>query len=36
MTGLARKAGPLVILYGVGIVVAWFFSTKEREEEEAA
>ena len=24
-------AGPLVILYGVGIIVAWAVSTKERE-----
>jgi sec-independent protein translocase protein TatC len=27
-------AGPLILLYGVGIIVAYFFSTKEREEEE--
>jgi len=27
--------GPLVLLYGVGIVLAYFFSTKEREEEPA-
>ena len=27
-------AGPLIILYGVGIVIAWIFSTKEREPEE--
>ena len=27
-------AGPLIFLYGVGIVLAYFFSTKERDEEE--
>ena len=27
-------AGPLVILYGVGIVLAYFFSTKERDEDD--
>ena len=27
-------AGPLVLLYGVGIVLAYFFSTKERDEPE--
>ena len=27
-------AGPLIFLYGVGIVLAYFFSTKEREEED--
>ena len=32
----ALMAGPLIILYGIGIVVAWFFSTKEREEDAAA
>ncbi len=26
-------AGPLILLYGVGIVLAYFFSTKERDEE---
>ena len=26
-------AGPLIILYGVGIVLAYFFSTKERDED---
>ena len=26
-------AGPLIILYGIGIVLAYFFSTKERDEE---
>ena len=29
-------AGPLIILYGIGIVVAWLFSTKVREKAEAA
>ena len=29
-------AGPLILLYGVGIVLAYFFSTKEREEAEEA
>lgn len=28
-------AGPLIVLYGVGIVLAYFFSTKERDEDEA-
>ena len=28
-------AGPLVILYGVGIVLAYFFSTKERDEDDS-
>lgn len=27
-------AGPLIVLYGVGIVVAYFFSTKERDEDD--
>ena len=27
-------AGPLMLLYGVGIVLAYFFSTKERDEDE--
>jgi sec-independent protein translocase protein TatC len=27
-------AGPLIVLYGVGIVLAYFFSTKERDEYE--
>ena len=27
-------AGPLILLYGVGIVLAYFFSTKEREDDE--
>ena len=27
-------AGPLIFLYGIGIVLAYFFSTKEREDEE--
>jgi sec-independent protein translocase protein TatC len=27
-------AGPLIVLYGVGIVLAYFFSTKERDEDE--
>lgn len=29
-------AGPLILLYGVGIVLAYFFSTKERDEPEEA
>ncbi len=29
----ALMAGPLIILYGIGIGVAWLFSTKVREEE---
>ena len=29
-------AGPLILLYGVGIVLAYFFSTKERDEAEEA
>ena len=32
----ALMAGPLIFLYGIGIVVAWFFSTKERLEDFAA
>lgn len=28
-------AGPLILLYGIGIVVAWLFSTKVREEAES-
>jgi sec-independent protein translocase protein TatC len=27
-------AGPLIILYGVGIIIAWMTSTKERDDEE--
>ena len=27
-------AGPLVLLYGVGIIIAWLFSTKERDPED--
>ena len=26
-------AGPLILLYGVGILLAYFFSTKERDDE---